>query len=539
MNRSLDNYQGSSQKLIRRLRRLIGEGDWTQTATVKIGSAALTLLLNSAKISSEIDAPAFEYIVKASPDGKGALKKVSRVSFVDEVYYSLSSASVVDQHPSLIFPRYLPMLIPPIRWDNKKRQSSCYLKLKSKLIRTNSNEQVNAVNLANIDSMVDVLSYVGSVPWRINKPVLEVIESCYRAGDLVGELPRKSNYPLPLESEAIRIPKKPVIFEKTNEYMRARFNELFEKYPHDHSYWTTPSFDAKYYKEMVALVTKKNAELHSLRADMDLKVWTAKKFVDDVFYYPFSLDFRGRAYPIPPNLNHLGSDLCRGLLMFEIAKPLGASGLDWLKLHLANLCGKNKTGKIARIAWVDKHLDQVVASAQNPTGTEFGCGWWKDQEEPFQVLATCIEIHQAIISGDPAKYMCRLPVHQDGSCNGLQHYAALGRDLNGGIAVNLTPSDAPQDVYSKVLEIVHKKLEEDALISPEDSDPLQRSRGDKARLVKEYVDRKVIKQTVMTSVYGVTRRGAAVQVANRLSEKLPEGDKFSVERDKLSMTLGV
>lgn len=37
-----------------------------------------------------------------------------------------------------------------------------------------------------------------------------------------------------------------------------------------------------------------------------------------------------------------------------------------------------------------------------------------------------------------------MPVHQDGSCNGLQHYAALGRDLTGGYAVNLCPSDKPQ-----------------------------------------------------------------------------------------------
>lgn len=37
-----------------------------------------------------------------------------------------------------------------------------------------------------------------------------------------------------------------------------------------------------------------------------------------------------------------------------------------------------------------------------------------------------------------------MPVHQDGSCNGLQHYAALGRDMTGGFAVNLCPSDKPQ-----------------------------------------------------------------------------------------------
>lgn len=40
--------------------------------------------------------------------------------------------------------------------------------------------------------------------------------------------------------------------------------------------------------------------------------------------------------------------------------------------------------------------------------------------------------------------MSKLPIHQDGSCNGLQHYAALGRDESGGRAVNLLPVDKPQ-----------------------------------------------------------------------------------------------
>lgn len=42
------------------------------------------------------------------------------------------------------------------------------------------------------------------------------------------------------------------------------------------------------------------------------------------------------------------------------------------------------------------------------------------------------------------------PSAQDGSCNGLQHYAALGRDSVGAASVNLLPSDVPQDVYSGV-----------------------------------------------------------------------------------------
>ena len=57
--------------------------------------------------------------------------------------------------------------------------------------------------------------------------------------------------------------------------------------------------------------------------------------------------------------------------------------------------------------------------------------------------------------------------HQDGSCNGLQHYAALGRDARGGAAVNLTPSEKPQDVYTDVLKTVSAWLQLDAAVAVE------------------------------------------------------------------------
>lgn len=57
------------------------------------------------------------------------------------------------------------------------------------------------------------------------------------------------------------------------------------------------------------------------------------------FYYPYNMDFRGRVYPIPAHLNHIGSDMGRGLLVFADGKPLGARGFYWLQVHLANLSG--------------------------------------------------------------------------------------------------------------------------------------------------------------------------------------------------------
>lgn len=64
----------------------------------------------------------------------------------------------------------------------------------------------------------------------------------------------------------------------------------------------------------------------------------AREFRDEeAFYFPHSVDFRGRAYPLHPHLNHLGSDVCRGLLQFARAKPLGRDGFNWL---LIQACGR-------------------------------------------------------------------------------------------------------------------------------------------------------------------------------------------------------
>ncbi len=49
-----------------------------------------------------------------------------------------------------------------------------------------------------------------------------------------------------------------------------------------------------------------------------------------------NVDFRGRIYPIPPHLNHIGPDYTRGLFLFSNKKPLTKSGLKWLKIHVSN-----------------------------------------------------------------------------------------------------------------------------------------------------------------------------------------------------------
>lgn len=91
-----------------------------------------------------------------------------------------------------------------------------------------------------------------------------------------------------------------------------------------------------------------------------------RQFLGETFFFPHNLDFRGRAYPIPPNLSHIGNDLCRGILQFGEAKPLGVRGLRWLKIHLANMTGYDKASFDEREAYAMENLEKVYDSADNP-----------------------------------------------------------------------------------------------------------------------------------------------------------------------------
>jgi DNA-directed RNA polymerase, mitochondrial len=227
----------------------------------------------------------------------------------------------------------------------------------------------------------------------------------------------------------------------------------------------------------------------------------------DAIYFPHNVDFRGRAYPMPPHLNHMGADVCRGLLQFSEAKPLGRNGFRWLLIHLANVFGVvDKKAFDTRALWALEHIPDVLDSADRPLG---GRRWWLRADKPWTALAVCMDIAAALRHGSVSQYRSRIPVHQDGSCNGLQHYAALGRDESGAMAVNLVDAEEPQDVYSMVA-MRFAKLVADEAAGDESLKHVQH-----ARALLGQTDRKLVKQTVMTTVYGVTMRGARDQIASR------------------------
>ncbi|KAJ5397950.1 hypothetical protein N7509_006063 [Penicillium cosmopolitanum] len=452
---------------------------WTPRVQVRIGAVLMGLLLDIAKVP-----------VRTTDPNTDKAKRTMQPAFNHSYQISYGKRSgLIHLHPSLVkmavqeppadlLGRHLPMVCKPKPWTGSKE--GAYMVYKSNLIRSTPGENLQpkyieaALKGAGLKDIRKGLDVLGSTGWVINRDVFNVMLEAWNSGKSVATL-------APLEPD-LPAPPKP-------------------------DPGAGPAAEKEWQLRMREIENLRSG-FHSVRCFQNFQLEVARSFRDETFFLPHNMDFRGRAYPLPPYLNQMGADNSRGLLMFSEAKPLGVSGLRWLKIQIANLSGFDKASMSEREQFAMDNIDLITDSADNGL---HGKRWWLKADDPWQCLAACIELRNALRCPDPTEYLCRLPVHQDGSCNGLQHYAALGGDIIGAKQVNLEPSDRPSDVYTGVSEFVKEAVAADA------------ARGvEIAKVLDGRISRKIVKQTVMTNVYGVTFMGAMRQVRKQLVDHYPE-----------------
>ncbi|KAG0124188.1 hypothetical protein HOY82DRAFT_573798, partial [Tuber indicum] len=453
--------------------------EWPNTVKVKLGGVLISMLIHVARIPVEAAVPG---LTEGTESSEKIVQHLPAFQHCYE-YQRGRKLGVVKLHPELVkrlgtddlnftaIGKSLPMVVRPLPWTDWDEGG--YFYTRSKVVRIRESvEQKQYVRAAaergHLDHLFAGLDVLGRTAWRINRKVFDVVLEVWNQEKAFAKIPALNpDINFPLEPEPNVDPK--VRWEWAREM------------------------------KSVNIAQKNN---HSTRCDVNFKVEIARAFLFEEFYFPHNIDFRGRAYPIPPNLNHIGNDLSRGLLMFSEAKEVGETGLRWMKIHLANLAGFDKASFSKRVEFAEENIENIRDSAENPlTGNR----WWLESDDPWQLLASCFALNEALSLRYPSEYKCHIPVAQDGTCNGLQHYAALGGDVAGARQVNLAPSDSPQDVYTGVAELVRASVDLDA------------KRGLPAAVaLKDHVTRKVVKQTVMTNVYGVTFIGARTQIENQL-----------------------
>lgn len=311
-----------------------------------------------------------------------------------------------------------------------------------------------------------------SVAWRVNTDVYWTLRRVWEeTGRPVGQLPLRDDLPLPPWDPDASVEARTEAAALLHQNRSARSRRL--------------------------------AVLYALRACEQLSVDGGTDL-----WYPVQYDYRGRVYYDVSYLSPQGNDLERGLLRFAgAAEPLDDATRAVMRVHLANLAGRDKLTYGERVAWAESRQAELAAVAADPVGN---LDLWEGAEEPWQYLAAA----QALVRGDDGA----LPIYSDATCNGLQVFALLLRDRETAARVNVVagPEDArPRDVYAEV--------------AGRAAELLPQAGAEAARLadwLEGTLPRKLVKRTVMTLPYGVTKATSRSYLHEHLEEKIREGRRW-------------
>ena len=353
-----------------------------------------------------------------------------------------------------------PMLIPPKDWTNDTPGGYMLNELMQghDLVRRGDPSRIQG------EIPIAFLNKIQQVKYRLNPFIVNVAMLCEDRGISIGKFLPIINYELP--------PKPYDIAE--NKESRKRYR-----------------------REAAEVMNKRAAEFkRSCRTRMTMEA--VRRYENEVFYIPWSFDYRGRAYPIPAFLTPQDTDFGKSLLQF--ADEADVVSEKWLAFQVATSYGLDKATMEERLEWTRENVSLVSAVATNPIAF---LGTWEGAEEPWQFLAACDEYYHCCVKQD--RHTTSLPVATDATCSGLQILAGLARDKSTATLVNVVPSDKPQDAYAKVAETAL------SLGIPTSVHPVW--------------DRKCVKRTVMTIPYNAKPFSNRSYIKEALKEKGVEVDK--------------
>lgn len=392
----------------------------------------------------------------------------------------------------LLKPWFKPMLEPPMDWTSPN--TGGYDTLPSTLVKTRRLTDLSRFATAQMPVVYQAINAVQRTPWQINEDVLVVAEELRR-------LRTEGVEGIPV-ADTVTAPERPA--EVPREIPLAQLD------PEQRA-----KIDA--YKTAKRLWFEGRAKRNSknLQAIQILDIAGELRH-EGAIYFPHQMDYRGRMYPLPLQLNPQGNDLAKGLLRFAEARPLGEMGGYWLAVHGANLWGEDKGPLNERVDWVLEHGEDIKRCAADPLSDL----WWTEADggkNPFQFLAWCLEWSAYLDSGESPDFLSRLPVSVDGACNGIQHFAAMLRDPMAATATNLSSDPRQHDVYQEVADAVNARIR------------AMRHRSERDRELAgvwtEFgVTRKEVKRPVMTTPYGATKIGMKDMVLQDTVLKHPEFD---------------
>jgi DNA-directed RNA polymerase len=446
---------------------------WTRVERLHVGLKLLDLLMNSIALveitHQKVDKDQSVKYVRAMPETLEWIEKKNSVT-------------------SLLRPVYEPMVVQPRDWTSPFDGGYLSSNIKPlKLVKTKNRAYLDELKNVEMPIVYEAINALQRTPWQINSQVLKVMSELWENGSTLAGLPSRMGVEMPPRPHDI----------DTNEDVK------------------------KEYRIAAAKAHMQNLSLTGKRIAFNISLNIAKRYEKfRRIFFPYQMDFRGRIYAVP-HLNPQGADPQKALLRFANGKPLGPEGWKWLAVHGANVAGNDKVSFEERVNWVLDNEEEICSIADNPFDNR---GWCTELagveiDKPWQFLAFCFEWKGYCEHGDD--FVSKIPVAMDGSCSGIQHFSAMLKDERGGAAVNLVPSDIPQDVYKQVADKVIEMVNDDLVNGTEDELAhnsmgvayLKEGSKTLARQWTEFgITRKTTKRSVMTLAYGSKEYGFKEQL---------------------------
>lgn len=403
--------------------------------------------------------------------------------------------ATLDMQFEVMSPEYLPCVVPPKDWTGLTGGGyhTTAFPYPLQLVKTRHKAHKRALQAADLSRVMSSVNAIQRTAWTIEKRTLDVLKALIDRGHEIAGLPPMIDDP---------VPTKPIDID-TNEAARKQWKRAAVQVHNRNR--------SMFSRRMLAIKTKAIAEEYAQYP---------------AIYFPHQLDFRGRVYAVPQVLNPQGSDVSKGLLVFAEGDPIiTPEAKQWFLVHGANCFGVDKVSFEERVAWVHENSDRIRACAASPLDDL----WWAEADSPFCFLTWAFE-YDRWLHNPWEVFVSRIPIAMDGSCNGLQHYSAMLRDPVGGKAVNLVPSDKPQDIYAEVAKVVMDGLYYEAMMEHHPQWDWVRM-DDEARrdinLANTWgafgVDRSITKRPVMVLPYGGTLSSCQKYVLEATAKKLAAG----------------
>ncbi|ASL24386.1 putative DNA-dependent RNA polymerase [Alteromonas phage vB_AspP-H4/4] len=227
------------------------------------------------------------------------------------------------------------------------------------------------------------------------------------------------------------------------------------------------------------------------------------------FHFPVTMDKRGRMYYRGGLLSPQGVDFCKAAFQFAEFKKLGRDGFKAICIHIANCIGYDKESIKDRIKYVQSHWDVLL-----DIDTHMDVRRVFPSADVFQALVAIKEVQRLNnISGEWSEKTSNLVCHQDGTCNGLQHSAAITGHRQTAKTVNCvasTQDDKPADIYGIIAQVAARLAEDDSV----------------RMLILKY-GRSMAKNPVMITGYGARESTIIGNTAKFLAQKGEDVSKAS------------